>query len=522
LSLAIAAIVAVAGAAAAYHYHQLGLTLAHYDARAHLVVARRILDSLTPGWQQIGAVWLPLPHLLNMLPVQVDAFYRNGMSGVAISILSMALGAGSLAWLLLRTTGSITAALTGAALLLMNPNVLYLQSTPMTEPLLFGLTLFAVAATAWWVLPPEGGSHGVPAEAGNHTEQVWLPPSGGTTSRTPHPAPRHAKLAGVALVAACLTRYEAWPITAAILGLALLVMLRRGEPWLPALTDVARLALWPAIAIVVFSANSRWVVGSWFVSNDFFVPENVEAMGRPLVAWEQLREGLVELAGPWLPRAGYLGAALVTWAWVRSAQRAPLFLLLALVAAAAVPMTAYMQGHPFRIRYDAPLVIASAALAAGGIAVLWRPLRPFVAALLLILVVRDAWPLDRDAPLVVESQREARNMEGRRAITAYLQSHYDDDVIMMSMGSLGHYMHDLSLAGFDIKHFLHEGNGEIWRFAMLEPRGHAGWLIIEGSAEGGDALHHASLRARWLEGFEKVAEGGGATLYRGTDAGGGQ
>ena len=520
MSLAIAAVAALAGLAAAYHYHQLGLTLAHYDARAHLVVARRILDSLTPGWQQIGAVWLPLPHLLNMLPVQVDALYRNGMSGVAISILAMALGAGSLAWLVLRTTGSLTAALTGAALLLVNPNVLYLQSTPMTEPLLFGLTLFSVAATAGWVLPPEGGRHGVPAEAGNYTTHVWFPPSGGSASRTPHPASRHAAsrstlLPGVALAAACLTRYEAWPITAAILGLALLVMLRRGEPWLPATTGLAKLALWPAIAIFVFSANSRWVVGTWFVSNDFFVPTNVEAMGRPLVAWEQLREGLTRLAGPWLPRAAFAGAGLIVWSFVRSAQRAPLLLLLALFAAAAVPITAYMQGHPFRIRYDAPLVIASAALAAGGIAVLWRPLRPFVAVLLLVLAVRDAWPLDRTAPLVVESQREARNMEGRRAITAYLQSHYDGDVIMMSMGSLGHYMHDLALAGFSLKDFLHEGNGEIWNFAMLKPRGHAGWLIIEGSAEGGDTLHHASLRPRWLEGFEKVAEGGGATLYRG-------
>ena len=124
LSIAIAAASALAGTAAAFHYHQLGLTLAHYDARAHLVVARRILDSLTPGWQQVGAVWLPLPHLLNMVPVQVDAWYRSGMSGVAMSVLAMALGAGSLAWLLLRTTGSITAALTGAALLMLNPNVL--------------------------------------------------------------------------------------------------------------------------------------------------------------------------------------------------------------------------------------------------------------------------------------------------------------------------------------------------------------------------------------------------------------
>ncbi|MDQ3420140.1 MAG: hypothetical protein M3541_15435, partial [Acidobacteriota bacterium] len=81
-------------------------------------MARRILDSLTPGWQQIGAVWLPLPHVLNMLPVQVDAWYRTGMSGVAISVVSMGLAAGSLASILLRTTGSVVAALTGATLLL--------------------------------------------------------------------------------------------------------------------------------------------------------------------------------------------------------------------------------------------------------------------------------------------------------------------------------------------------------------------------------------------------------------------
>ena len=85
-SVAIA--VALAGLGAAFYYAQLGLTLSHYDAKGHLVVARRIIDSLTPGWRQIGAVWLPLPHLLNFLPVQIDAFYRSGASGVAISIAS--------------------------------------------------------------------------------------------------------------------------------------------------------------------------------------------------------------------------------------------------------------------------------------------------------------------------------------------------------------------------------------------------------------------------------------------------
>ena len=86
-----------AGVLTAVHYHRLGLTLSHYDARGHLVVARRIFDNITPGWQQIGAVWLPLPHLLNALPIQIDLFYRTGASAVALSILSFAVATGAIA-----------------------------------------------------------------------------------------------------------------------------------------------------------------------------------------------------------------------------------------------------------------------------------------------------------------------------------------------------------------------------------------------------------------------------------------
>ena len=99
------------GTVAALHYHQRGLTLSHYDSRGHLVVARRVIDSLPPGWQQIGAVWLPLPHLLNLLPVQIDAFFRTGASAVAISIASVAIATGSIASIVLTLTESSAAAL---------------------------------------------------------------------------------------------------------------------------------------------------------------------------------------------------------------------------------------------------------------------------------------------------------------------------------------------------------------------------------------------------------------------------
>src|SRR3954452_20644302 len=107
----VVAAAAILGSAAAIHYHRLGLTLSHYDARGHLVVARRIIDSITPGWQQIGAVWLPLPHLLNALPVQVDLFYRTGASAVAISVASFAIAAAALCWIVVALTESAAAGL---------------------------------------------------------------------------------------------------------------------------------------------------------------------------------------------------------------------------------------------------------------------------------------------------------------------------------------------------------------------------------------------------------------------------
>src|ERR1700741_5550988 len=82
----LALLAALAGAAAWIAFFRQGLVLSHYDAKAHLVVARRVLDNLTPGWQQIGAVWLPLPHLIELLPTQIDFFYRTGIFALIVSL----------------------------------------------------------------------------------------------------------------------------------------------------------------------------------------------------------------------------------------------------------------------------------------------------------------------------------------------------------------------------------------------------------------------------------------------------
>src|SRR6187455_2172261 len=108
------------GAAAAWHYASAGLTLSHYDAKAHLVVARRVIDNLTPGWQQIGAVWLPLPHLLNLLPTQIDLFYRTGLFASAVSIGCFGVSVWASTRVIRTATGSLPGMITAALVFALN------------------------------------------------------------------------------------------------------------------------------------------------------------------------------------------------------------------------------------------------------------------------------------------------------------------------------------------------------------------------------------------------------------------
>jgi hypothetical protein len=479
------------GVLAARRYAQLDLTLSHYDARGHLVVARRIFDSITPGWRQIGAVWLPLPHLLNALPVQIDAFYRSGASAIALSVAAFALASAALAALVRQITGSAAAGVAAAAVFMLNPNVLYLQATPMTEPLLVGLILLAVALLVAWCRAPAAGR----GDAGG-------------------PGPGAAAI-GWAFALACLTRYEAWPVTAASLAIASWARWRAGDSWPAAWRGAAAIGRYPLVAVAGFLVFSRAVVGEWFVSSGFFVPDNV-ALGRPLEAAAQIGWGLRALSGNLLVIVAAAGLVVVV-AGARHPRGAAGLVAVALAATAALPWLAFLQGHPFRIRYMVPLLAAEAvgAGAAVGAVSVKRRARTAAAALLALAAAIEPGPLDLAAPVIVEAQWDRPNAAAREEVSAYLRAEYRDETIMASMGSLGHYMHELSEVGLDVRDFLHEGNGDIWLAALEGARPFVGWVLIEEQAEGGDMLAGiARADPRLLDGFARVSAGGGVALYR--------
>jgi hypothetical protein len=119
--------------------YALGLTTAYNDAKSHANIPRLIIDNLQPGLTQLGTVWLPLPHLLALPLIWITPLWH---SGLASSVASM--GAFVLAVAFMHRIGKVLGfgrygSLIGAAVLGLNLNFLYLQSTPLTESLYLGL-----------------------------------------------------------------------------------------------------------------------------------------------------------------------------------------------------------------------------------------------------------------------------------------------------------------------------------------------------------------------------------------------
>jgi hypothetical protein len=193
------------------------------DAEAHLDIARRMVDSRTPGYDQVGTVWLPLPHWLMLPFVCVDAWWRNGIAGAIPSAVCFILGGCFLFAATRRAFQSAAAGFAAAALCALNPNVLYLQSTAMTEPV-----FFACLAALLYFTVRFRDTQGWPAVAG----------------------------AGAAACAGTLTRYEGW----FLLPFAALYFLLTAER--------RRLAVTLLFCAIAALGPLFWLSHNWWLSGD--------------------------------------------------------------------------------------------------------------------------------------------------------------------------------------------------------------------------------------------------------------
>jgi hypothetical protein len=431
--------------------------LLHYDAKAHLLVARRVLDSLTPGWLQLGVVWLPLPHLLNALPAQSDRLYSTGAFASALSLVAFVAGTAALGLAAARATGDEWAGAVAVSLPALNPGWLYLQTTPLTEPLAHGLLGGLALGLVRW---------------------------------REEDRPRHLRLATTCAALACLVRYEAWAAAAAAaVVVAATPGRRRGA--------AVRFTAWGLLApLASYGAHSWIAAGRPFVT---MTPEFLTGTRGDLArSLSLLGRGIAEAYGPPLAVAalGALGLLLV--------RRRPVARpTLALLAAAGVIVAAYLAGHPAKARY--PLLLAPAlALALAGATARARAAQAAAFALTFTqaLFVADT------PPVLAESTRHLAASIERRPVVADFRREYRGGRLLASMGSSAPFLFELQLP---LREVVHEGNHPIWERALADPAGEVEWVLV---AEGDVIDLERAGRPAMLDGFAPWRRFRSSVLYR--------
>jgi len=220
--------------------------LLYGDAVAHLGIARRILDSRNPGLSQLGGVWLPLPHLLILPFVQKMEWWQNGLAGAWPSLfcyIISVIGIYRLArWMMMPKW-----AFAATAFYAVNPNLLYLATTAMTEPLFLALLIWITLLTVECVAAIRAAKSA--------------------------PIDRRLLLIGLLILAAVFTRYDGW-VFGAVAWCTLTWQLSRSRE------------LWRKVApsFVIFTLLAVAGPVSWLAYNQHFFHDALDFMRGPYSA----------------------------------------------------------------------------------------------------------------------------------------------------------------------------------------------------------------------------------------------
>ena len=471
-----------------------GDTLYYGDAQAHLNIARRVLDSQTPGVYQIGTVWLPLPHLL-MLPLAgEDGMWANGLAG-AIPVSICFWLAGLLLLLGFRDVlGSTWAGITGLSLFALNPNLLYLQATPMTEPIFFAALAGMLFGCVRFVRKPHAG---------------W------------------ALFTGAFALAGVLTRYDGYMVLPFV---ALFLLWTGGD----------RRWLWTALFCAVAVTGPLW----WLAHNWWFWGDALEfyrgAYSAKAIYQRQLAAGMSPYPGDgsYLESARYfltaarsvagwplmvLGGSGALWGLVRGPRWAVLLLLL--------PAVFYIQsmqnaGTPifvpdlwpyayYNTRYGLallPLLCLGGAVLVRAVVPGYRPLAAAVALVAcslpwLVAPGFDNWVVWKESEI---NSRQRRQWLGEAA--TYLQRlHRPGEEILLSFGDLTGV---LQLVRIPLRESLHEGNHPRFRASLNRPEFFlwSEWVLCQSGDEVSRAMQRAVSRGLLYAKVREIRAGNAAPV----------
>jgi hypothetical protein len=452
-----------------------GSMLLYGDARAHLNVARHVTDSLRVGLGQLGSVWLPLPHLLLVPLVASRTLWHTGAAGAIVSGIAFVYTAVRVFTLIENLSGSKIGAWCGFAVFTVNLNMLYVQSTALTEPVLLAFLVGAVYHLEQWM-------HQLSVR-----ELIW---------------------AALLTCCATLSRYEGWALFIAGVGAVLL--------W-SFVADFRKKS--PEANFVVFGVLGGYGIVLWFLYNLIIFHDPLyflhSAYSAQVINGAQAKFGL-------LGTKGSLKLSVLTYGWdmvnvvsaavlvagvlsivvllaIRGPARRRTCFVLGLLAAPVVfeALTLYAGQITVRVPQLAPhgmwnvryglMVLPLCAVAIGVLAGRFR----WSAAPLVGVVVASTVLAGLGTPITLADGRTGTSSAaaGHPEIAAqYLHDRYRGGEVLADDSAASPF---IFAANLDLNQFVSPGAHPFWEYALASPARHVTWVVaFPGDAVSKDLSAH--------------------------------
>jgi hypothetical protein len=456
--LAATSVILAISAGSLHFFYSRRVTNLYGDAIAHMEGARRLTDSITPGLDEIGSGWLPLYHIL-VAPLAVnDHLWRTGLAGSLVSVAAFAMAAWFVFHLGCEMNRNLAAGWVALAGFLACSNMLYVASTPLTEPL----------CVMWAVLV------------------VWalfrFQESGGWRTLT---------VASFAAFFGALTRYDGWYL---LPFAALFIIFARQRPWSRRLLEAAFFSalastgplLWalhnwsrygnplefyngPYSAVAVYkhqlaTTGFRYPTdGSYLLSARYYLEDLKLVIG--VASLELALLGLVAWASDSRERVRRSGALLFL---------VPLVFYVQSMAHASVPIyvpTLFPHTY-YNLRYGLEMLPAAALFPSFlvGARLPGRARLLLAAAIIALLVVQFGASVRKGADQIGMLKESLLNTPCHshvsEALTGFLRQNYAGGTILMATGKFPCVLPDL---GIPYRDTVTEMNARYWRVLPLGP-----------------------------------------------------
>ncbi len=493
----------MAGIGAFYYYYQAHQIILYGDAYAHMLIIRRLFDSATPGLAQLGGIWLPLPHLVMLPFIWNDFLWRTGLAGTIPSMICYIVASHYLFLSMRRLTRSSRASFVGSLVFILNPNVLYLQTTALSEIVLIA----TLTASSYYFL-------------------VWVQED----------SLNHLLLAAAATFLATLTRYDGWFLFVVFLALIVPIGLLKRQQRAQIEGHLILFGSLGGLGIVL------WLLWCYIIFGDplFFQRSQYSSQAMQMTLyhahalftyhdlWQSFRYYFID-AGLNIGWGLFLLAcfAIVLFLIQRRITPESLATLIFLApfafyvvslyggqAAIYVPgaVPANFEHQIYNARYGVEFVAPAALFLATLVSSFRQRFLLAISQILLVILLlgQSVWTT-YSGIISLQDGLYGLDCSHSHAIVIYLAQHYNggrilEDLYSTKIDALN------PEANIDFSQVIYEGSGSLWEQALRNPSAYANWVIVN-QADTHDEIAKKIDPRFYAEFTRDVEESDGLSLY---------